>query len=140
MEKKRVALVHCPPHQPRGRVLRYFDTIKQAEAYIGHIEKRHPVEVYRGDYSIDAPENMVNPSPSRLRRRDLLKRFELWIDMTCDASNRGDHDAKKVAEALVYFYREVSRIAVDEKIDVSGGWTLIAELFSHPKLAPLNLK
>ena len=73
-------------------------------------------------------------------RKDLLKHFEQWMDQTCDSSNRGDHDAKKVAEALVFFYRQVTRIATDEDIDAMRGFMLIGDLYSHPKLAIIERK
>lgn len=43
------------------RVVGLFATVAEAEAWIADAEKREPEKVHRGDYGIDAPEEMVNP-------------------------------------------------------------------------------
>ena len=52
-------------HKPRSlEVLQRFATVSGAEAYIANRLPRDAVE--RGEYSIDAPETMVNPPPDEV--------------------------------------------------------------------------
>ncbi len=44
-----------------GKVFR-FDTLDDAETAIALLETVIPVSVHAGDYYIDAPEEMVNPT------------------------------------------------------------------------------
>jgi hypothetical protein len=44
------------PGEKASRTLKRFRTVRQAEKYIGEIQKRDPEGVYAGAYAIDAPE------------------------------------------------------------------------------------
>ena len=50
------------------RVIRWFNTIRQAERFIARLERRQPEVVHRGDYGIDASEK-ADAVYQRLRSR-----------------------------------------------------------------------
>lgn len=57
-----VAVVHEPTQKIEAR----FDTVGEAEAYIADtLHVLEPEAVERGDYGINAPEEMVNPPLKR---------------------------------------------------------------------------
>jgi hypothetical protein len=56
--KKPVTIVH----EPTLAILRECDTVQEAEQFIAQeLMVSDPDGVVRGDYGIDAPEEMVNP-------------------------------------------------------------------------------
>ena len=52
----------------KRRVVRRFNTIRQAERFITRLERRNPEGVHRGDYGIDASE-CADARYQRLRER-----------------------------------------------------------------------
>lgn len=56
-----VAVVHYPKNAKRGKVLRRFKKISQAEDFLATSATIDPDDLVAGNYSIDAPEEMVNP-------------------------------------------------------------------------------
>lgn len=54
------------PGSNKIRTLERFLRLRSAENFIAEREKTDPKGVHRGDYGIDAPEEVVNP---RRRRR-----------------------------------------------------------------------
>jgi hypothetical protein len=65
-KQKQVAVTLARPNAIRGRVLKRFNTIRQAEAYIAQRERIDPTGVHRGDYGIDASEK-ADAAYQRLR-------------------------------------------------------------------------
>lgn len=59
MSKKPVAVVDNESSGKRIRVIRRFDTILEAETYVGALPDHK--KVARGGYGIDAPEELINP-------------------------------------------------------------------------------
>ena len=66
------------------------------------------------------------PIPNR------IKHFEQWLDDTADEVDSRDQPAYETGKALVFFYREIVRIATTNE----GTWADVAELFSDPRIVP----
>jgi hypothetical protein len=59
--RKPVAVSHFVEGMTRQYILTRVNTIKEAEDWIAEREQIDPEGVHRGDYGIDAPEEMINP-------------------------------------------------------------------------------
>ena len=68
-----------------GKVFR-FSTVADAETAISLLETVIPVSVHAGDYYIDAPEELVNPSSNKVCPR-CHKESETRLCGVCDQCN-----------------------------------------------------
>lgn len=62
---RRVFVTLERPGSTKIRTLKRFLRVRSAENFIAMREKRDPKGVHRGDYGIDAPEEVVNPRRRR---------------------------------------------------------------------------
>ena len=60
---KPVTVTYNPGNLPQDRIMYETDTIQAAEEWIDKQSRRDPEGVRSGWYGIDAPEEMINPSP-----------------------------------------------------------------------------
>lgn len=58
---KPVSVTYNPGNLPRDRVCHKTDSIQGAEDWIADREKSDPEGVHAGLYTINAPEEMMNP-------------------------------------------------------------------------------
>jgi len=58
-----LSIIGAQPGDPAIEEIARFDTIQAAEDFLSIIALIDPERLDAGDYSIDAPEEMVNPSP-----------------------------------------------------------------------------
>lgn len=58
---KPVTVTYNPGDLPRDRICHRADTVQEAEGWIAKQEKTDPDGVYAGLYTINAPEEMMNP-------------------------------------------------------------------------------
>jgi len=59
-KRKEVTVTLARPNETKVRVLKRFNTVRQAEVFIGQCENADPTGVLRGDYGIDASEQYTN--------------------------------------------------------------------------------